>query len=488
MARGGRLVEQMTTNYPAWILERSFGGLGAAVSPKSGGGGGNWPDGPSSPMSQEACGALVAACNGSAGQDDPRCMVFFVGGAGNGKSKLAADTVKAADGTFIGEERAFAQRVYTYDLKRGGRLRVINDGTIPRQDRHATPLVQDIAEAIGAGDHVLACINRGVLIGETGNEDINGGDPAACLASSIANWLLSGEIPGTGIPGVRLEPIAEDSMLGHYSAAAIYLDETKRAVVHVVYMDCASLLEHWTDAGSVPSDYRSALPSSKIDVTPILSADRRSRQTAFEACLSGAAQAYARSTNFESLDPFGANAVSLSHQRIARGWCSLMRGAEVVAGTHFTYRELWALFAHSVVGPATREGLGALASWVREQMFQAKTATRERRLPALLGLGTLRTHMLLFDAGRQSTAPPGFIEEHPWPNTASEALDSVHLADPLRHFGPADGRATTRLAEQLSSIEEGQLPGKQLSDQDDAVAVYWTELDARNREGHPGRS
>ena len=74
----------MTTNYPAWILERSFGGLGTAVSPKSEGYTGNWPDGRSSPLSREACDALVAACNGGAGEDDPNVMVLLVGGAGNG--------------------------------------------------------------------------------------------------------------------------------------------------------------------------------------------------------------------------------------------------------------------------------------------------------------------------------------------------------------------------------------------------------------------
>ena len=103
----------MTTTYPAWILERSFGGLGVAVSPNSEQLEGSWPDGPSSPMSREASNALISACNGGAGWNDPRCMVFLVGGAGNGKSKLAADTVKAVKGKFIGKGRSFAQRTYS---------------------------------------------------------------------------------------------------------------------------------------------------------------------------------------------------------------------------------------------------------------------------------------------------------------------------------------------------------------------------------------
>ena len=155
-----------------------------------------------------------------------------------------------------------------------------------------------------------------------------------------------------------------------------------------------------------------------------------------------------------------------------------MRGAEVEAGTHFTYRELWALFSHSVVGPATRDGLEALASWVHGRLDQIKTATGEERLSALLGLGTLRTHMLLFDAGRRQTARSSPIQEYVWPNTVNEALRAAHLADPLRNFGPADGKETTSLAERLSWIEEGRLPGDELSKEDEDFAAYWTDLDA----------
>ena len=470
----------MNTTYPAWILERSFGGLGVAVSPNSGRPEGNWPDGPSSPMSREASNALISACNSGAGANDPRCMVFLVGGAGNGKSKLAADTVKAVNGTFIGEERTFAQRTYSYGLASGGRLRVINDATIPPGDRHGTPLVRDLAEAMRAGDHLFACVNRGVLIGEVGKAEGSGGDPEMRMASGIANWLLSGTTSGSDGTEFRIEPLHDEAKTSdHYMAAGVYLGEVRRAVIHVVYMDRASLLENWTDTGLGSGDYRLPLPSNEIDVIPILSEGRLSRASAFEECLSGAARAYAQGTEFDSLDPVGANAVSISRLRVSRGWCSLMRGAEVIAGTHFTYRELWALFAHSMVGPVTSDGLRSLADWIRERLTQAKTSSSgEGRLSALLDLGTLRTHMLLFDAGKTPADPTGKPRGYGWPSTVSEAHKSTHLADPLRHFGPSGGAEAAILSERLSSIEEGQLPGKGLSEEDKDVAACWTELDA----------
>ena len=469
----------MNTTYPAWILDRSFGGLGVAVSPNSGRPEGNWPDGRSSPMSREASDALISACNGGAGTDDPRCMVFLVGGAGNGKSKLAADTVRRVNGTFIGEERPFAQRTYSYSLASGGCLRIINDATIPRGDQHATPLIQDLAEAMRAGDHLFACINRGVLIVEADHTEASGADPETCMASSIADWLLSGKISGPAEAEFRIERLHDEATTpDHYTAAAVYFGEVKRAVIHVVYMDRASFLENWADTGQGTGDYRLPLPPNEIDVIPILSEDRRSRASAFECCLSSAALSYARNAEFDFLDPVGANAMSLSRQQVARGWCSLMRGAEVISGTHFTYRELWALFAHSVVGPVTSDGLKSLANWVQKRLDEAKRSSGEGRLSALMELGTLRTHMLLFDAGRATTDPTPKVKEYDWPRTMSEAHKSTHLADPLRHFGPSGGDEAAQLAEWLSSIEEGQLPGQRLSTEYEDVEAYWTELDA----------
>ena len=468
----------MTLCYPAWIVERSFGGLGTAVSPNSALRQGNWPNGPSSPMSYEACSALVAACNGGAGADDPRCMVFLVGGAGNGKSKLAADTVRAIEGAFIGEARAFAQRTYHYCLEAGGRLCVINDATIPPQDQHDTPLLRDLNEALAAGDHLLACINRGVLIGETGNLGSSGHNPSACTASEIVRWLLSGENPAFDSKEVSVRLIDENITPSHYSVAQVCVGAIPRATLHVVYMDRASLLEDWPSAAPEPGDYRNTLSFGAIDVIPILARNQHSSAAAFEGCLRSAAETYAATVSCHPLDPIRANALTLSKPRGARGWCALLRGAEIVAGTHFTYRELWALFAHSVVGPITGEGLQKLADWVGKRLIEVEESTGDVRLSALLGLGTLRAHMLLFDAGRWSPDLSDYVGEYSWPSTTSEALKSAHLADPLRHFGPDDGHDMAQLAERLSSIEEGQLPGSRLSKEDEDVAACWTRLDA----------
>lgn len=468
----------MSTVYPAWILERSFGGIRTADSPVSAKADKKWPDGPSPPMASEACNALVSACNEPPAPGDPSCMVILVGGAGNGKSKLAADTVTSVNGSLLGKPRAFAQRTYSYGLAAGGRLRVLNDATIPPDDRHDKPLVRDLAEAINAGDHLLACINRGVLISETRNGVSTGADDASKLASMVARWLLSGTIEPHSACEVSLVPVGDDGQHGHYAVAEARTGDTARMIIHVVYMDRASLLEHWSEATPASVNYQTPLPVVPIEVMPVLYRGDSPRAAVFEGCAREAARAYVGEGEFDPLDPIGANVASMSKDAVARGWCSLLRGAEVISGTQFTYRELWALFSHSMVGPVTSEGLGSLSSWTRDRLVEARTETGEKRLDALLGLGTLRTHMLLFDAGNAGGNRSEYLKQYPWPSTSNEALGSARLADPLRQFGPVDGFEHTGLAERLAEIEEGRLPGARLAAEDAAVAACWTVLDA----------
>ncbi len=66
---------------------------------------------------------MMMAC--SAGDSlGPAHMVFLVGGAGNGKSRLAAEVVKYVQGTRKGSASAFAQRSYEFDLPNGRSLHV----------------------------------------------------------------------------------------------------------------------------------------------------------------------------------------------------------------------------------------------------------------------------------------------------------------------------------------------------------------------------
>ena len=96
---------------------------------------------------------------------------------------------------------------------------------------------------------------------------------------------------------------------------------------------------------------------------------------------------------------------------------------------------------------------------------------------AVVSLSSLRSHMLLFDSGRGpgSGCP---AESYDWPATTNEALRAVNHADPLREFGPRDGKEYTGLVDRLAGIEDGHSrPGEVLSEEDPLIAAYWTEFD-----------
>ena len=460
--------------YPAWILERSFGGLGVAVSPLNGAIPSKWPNGRSSPMSSEACRAMMMACSAGDGLG-PAHMVFLVGGAGNGKSKLAADIVDNVNGKARQESSAFAQRCYEFDLPNGRGLRVVNDATIPPADKKAFALRRDIMSALEAGDHFLGCINRGVLISESEDaasfeSDGNG------VAAAIISWLLDGKLPSVpdGDAEIQLDREGEHAP-ANYGFARVRIAGELRAVVHLVYMDNASLLEEWPSS-VVASRTDAPLPSCQPRVVPLLDRERREAETAFEGCLSRLAKTYSDDLASEDLDPVRSNALSLANKSVARGWCSMMRGAEVLSGTHFSYRELWALASHSIIGPLSSETLETLQAHVVLQGERVRTGNRDDQVRAAMGLGNLRAHMLLFDAGRRR--PEHDAGEFVWPETSSDALQAIQFADPLKHFGRREGVDTSSIDEAINALKDGYLPGAHLAETDPQVEAYWTPLDA----------
>ncbi|WP_420557646.1 hypothetical protein [Roseovarius sp.] len=460
--------------YPTWILERSFGGIGVAVSPLNGANASKWPTGRSSPMSSEACRAMMMAC--SAGDSlGPAHMVFLVGGAGNGKSKLAAEIVANVNGTARQEPSAFAQRCYEFDLPNGRGLRVVNDATIPPVDKKEFALRRDIVAALEAGDHFLGCINRGVLISER-QVAANFEDDVDRVSASIISWLLDGKLPSLPEGGAEIHLDSEgEHAAANYGFAQVRIAGKLRAVIHLVYMDNASLLEEWPSS-VLASRTDAPLPSCQPRVVPLLDRGRGVTETAFESCLTDLAAGYSSDLAPEDLDPVRSNALSLTNGTVARGWCSVMRGAEILSGTHFSYRELWALASHSIIGPASSEALGALQEHVIRHGERVRSGTRGEQVRAAMELGNLRTHMLLFDAGRRRQEHTS--GEFGWPETSSDALQAIQFADPLKHFGRRDGVDASSIDEAINGLKDGYLPGASLAETDPQVGAYWTPLDA----------
>ncbi|WP_125182718.1 hypothetical protein [Minwuia thermotolerans] len=463
--------------YPAWLLERSFGGATVAVSPQSRRETGKWPDGPSAPMASEACEALVQACQAST--TSPSCFVFLVGGAGNGKSKLAGDTVRRLGAKRRGERTEFAQRVYEYELGNGGSLRVVNDATIPPPGGQITnALVNDIAVAIDHRENLLACVNRGVLLGEIAVEHASPGSASHSAAGSIIQILLESDAyPGSTGNDVPISVLFESSSSHEtYRYFSVSSGGETIAHCHVVFLDQASVLEPWPAGVATSTGASGAMVPRPLGQRPILERNKAEHGLAtFAQPLSEVARAFLEGCPDEPFDPVRANAVSLASSSVADAWCALLRGAEVMSGTHFTYRELWALSVHSLLGPLPTTRMQALREWVEKRIAGTSSPDQQERLDALVALAKLRSHVALFHAGRPRALVSGL--DFDWPETRNDALAAVYHCDPVRDFGPRDGKDYTDLVERLAGIEDGRFPGYEMALFDNDVKAYWTSFD-----------
>ena len=461
--------------YPGWMLECSFGGLGTAVSPDAIAQKGCWPDGKAAPMAHEACARLIASCQ-ALETDLPPCFVFLVGGAGNGKSKIASDTIKNIGGQQVGNHHVFAQRIYKFVVNNGKSLYVVNDATIPPSESSKQPaLANDISHALGQGSALLACVNRGVLIGET-STDLDPSTNEDLAARLITCWLLDANEDPVQQGEIRIEPQFQTD---HYAFSRLLIDGAPRAFIHVVFMDQASLLEPWPDPAPQNELAEKPLNATLLKQVPINKRRHVEEPIGeFVGLLSGLAAGFKSQIKESEIDPILANAQSLSSQTAASAWCAVLRGAEIISGSHFTYRDLWALATHSLIGPCTASSLVELSNWVQaRQDIYEKEPDSSDAWKAMVSLSSLRTHMLLFDAGHlDSVHCPATL--FGWPLTSYGALKSIMSADPLRDFGPNNGKEYTNLMDRLATIEDGAYPGQDLAEENPLVRAYWTKFDS----------
>ncbi len=459
-------------NYPDWILERSYGGIGAAASPFSPLTGGDWPIGEYPPMAKEACDALAIECNsGKPNGDRPPYLVFLVGGAGNGKSELARDFLSQIDAKRLTPEARFSQRKYEFELPHGSRLTVVNDATIPPEEAaEEGPLAREILNAISTRSNLLACVNRGVLIGEA----------RQCIASghaqdAIIKWLLSTEAAWQ-----NSEIQAEISDKGHYRFARLSQEGDVIAVIHVVFMDYLSLLENGDGQSEVASGLETELNVAPLKLLPILDRDHaEGKEATFAEPLASAAASYLGGIKKNPYDPIRANAEVLARSAAASALCALFRGAEVISGSHFTYRDLWSLFVHSLVGSATPAAFAKLEKWVEAKIEQAGSTAPTEHLDAMMSLASLRSHMVLFDAAIPSSQRTAPSESFDWAAVDNEALLAIRSIDPLREFGPSSGSEYNALLDQLGAIEDGKLPSELILTSWPAFETFWTEFDSK---------
>lgn len=281
--------------------------------------------------------------------EGPGEVVFLLGGPGNGKShqaqglldKLGLSTDEPSDPS----EKA--PREINFPRSTGNFL-VVNDATIREGEKKPGKpgeLAKDI-RSILAGDvkHALLCINRGILVEEVAQLDdgCEGWDEE----KEILHWLQQ-----------REDDSPKTKVAGGYIQFKECLGTGGKVNLRGLFLDRLSLLEKQPmvevdlgmegEGGLVPADYEVAGPGnpSRLEspAAKLLSSIVAEENFEGRECSSCPVQ---------DRCPILANAKNLRNEHLRGKVVELFRAAEVTSGQLFTYRDLWALLATMVAGPA----------------------------------------------------------------------------------------------------------------------------------------
>ena len=281
----------------------------------------------------------------SAVGDGTQCVLFMVGGPGGGKSHAAKRLVSSFK-EIEAKSSKLAHRVHRYeDPRSGSKVTVINDATIGEETGEEFPLVKDLDSAINAGDSLIVCVNRGVLVEESRCTDHRLADSVKLVQN-----LSTGQSPN-GDP----DSVPSDNLSSYFYWYEDTLN-SKAILVFQVSFDICSLFESdFKDERFVPSS------NSTGSLQEMTIEKFRDRFGDVELS-SKAAKLLERTVelvkaDFGDLlngrDPISANLHSLSQKDIINGVMSVARAAEIAHGQRLTYRELWAIVSKVILGPAT---------------------------------------------------------------------------------------------------------------------------------------
>ncbi|WP_157581351.1 hypothetical protein [Phycicoccus sp. Root563] len=282
-------------------------------------------------------------------------LVFLVGGPGAGKSYAAASAVAelvAVDPPTDG----LAHRTYQYQAA-GRKLTVVNDATITRATNLGSALTADIDAALDEQRHLLACVNRGVLVEELAclRKDASVTNPGGLLIE----WMHGAEPEPLTQGDLRLDPVESH---GYIRSASITRGEDVLAEAVVVFVDVCSLLEvrptvDWASSTSSLSVRSDPYAVSRLTRRTVEHQQKTSAGALFQSVVRRLQDVGGLDgTGDIQFDPVLANIRSLSDLQVRTGLITFLRSAEVASAKRFAFRELWGIVVRSLVGHAP-EGL-----------------------------------------------------------------------------------------------------------------------------------
>lgn len=379
---------------------------------------------PPAPGVQEACDWLR---EGLLAGSSPR-MVFLVGGPGGGKSHALTRMTVGLDEEEA-EDTGLAQRKYYFQAL-NSRLAVVNDASIRGgDDRH--PLADDIDLAIRGQECFLGCVNRGILVEEAPalTEDSPG--------ASVVRWLAGVDAAYTGD-----FPIVEVDNGPVIATATLQVSDSSIDVV-AVFVDHCSLFE---TRPSISQDLH-AEPYKVKRLAQRTNCDLSSMPAG--ALLSAVVRhlAVAEVRGPSGVDPLQANVTSLQAEVVRRGFLTILRSAEAVAGSRMTFREVWGGVLRGTAGDLPQESdvreLGGMFPPLDSELdavhrfMEMRSRARLRMSESIFGVGVSAENRAV-DPFLRFTGPvdpvldavPGWIarDEFGWASPVLDAFSGLITA------------------------------------------------------------
>ncbi|WIY26011.1 hypothetical protein [Parasedimentitalea psychrophila] len=399
-------------------------------------------------------------------------MVFLVGGAGNGKSYLAARVVRDSEARKRGAVTRFAQRTYMYSTPAGSSLRVVNDATIPADGESRIALFDDIRTVIKTEENLLVCANRGVLVGELRELAALELDATGNVAHGLISLLFELNFDSEKLfEGWRLEP--DDIVSSDYKSFRMRAPTGREIDVHIVFMDHVSLLEPLPKSSSPDCDQEQPPVASILQDN----GSYKPRNAAFELPLKEVAEKFLEDSGSNwpggDLDPIRANAEMLSREEVVDSWCRCVRGAEIVGGFNFSYRDLWGLASLALIGPSPDGGTAQLAELLRRHSEDVEQArNKKEKCKALVELANYRCHVNLF-GGLKAALPLG-VASQPLVYVQNDAMSAMASADPLQDVSRA---ASCDLAGVMVQVIDGHSSADEFTKVHPRLLAAWSPLD-----------
>ena len=274
-------------------------------------------------------------------------LLFLVGGPGAGKSHATAEVVAGLEPIDVPKD-GLAHRSYRFKTDHG-ELLLINDATIGSSEHRRNPLTKDVDGSLEVGRHLLACVNRGILVDEAALS--SGTVPTSFSAGqALVQWLAGNPLKESNW-NVQTDCNEPYMRAGHLRDGPDIV-----ASVIVVFVDVCSLLERRPNivVTSVP-DRGTVFTAQPYSIADFAKRTVQDVETPASALFGKIVEFVSSPPVLEAdsmINPIEANIASLQSRRVRAGILTVVRSSEITSGQRMTFREIWGTVGRCILGDA----------------------------------------------------------------------------------------------------------------------------------------